>query len=231
MNNICPICKGEGKEIIVVRNAQTKRMKTVTEWCLCTKSEFVSKTYRLLKIFGKIYLPLDKIHESMTLDLEDLSMNPNLYIKDTSIRTFFFHVKSVIMRYRFINNPPLIYLCTALDILKKFYVEQEDRSKPRLTDLNRYDLLVFTLDTLEGNKSLGDCVAQVIYNRDCELKPTWIYLPQSTALESTREFTDVLKSYMDPDNKKYQEISIVETDVKIKPIITETQKKAEGFKL
>lgn len=236
MSDVCPLCGGAGKKIKVVRNVQTNRMKTIAEWCLCEKSRYISKTYDMLKPYGATYLPLEKIHKSMTLNLKDLSESPNLYIINTNIRTFFLHVKSVIIKYRFIDNPPLIYFCRAIEILKRFFVQQEDESKPQLTDLNRYDLLIFTLDTLQKNAHLGTCVSQVVYNRYCEFKPTWIYLPESTVFENTREYTDELKAFIDPiveegssKKKKFDTISIVDTTMKIKHVRTVSQKISEGF--
>ena len=242
MSNICPLCKGEGKRIIVVRNVQTKRMKTITEWCLCVKSEYISKSYEILEPFGKIYLPLEKIDQRLILNYKELSASLNFYITNTSMDTFLLHVKSVIIKYRFINNPPSIYLCRAINILKKFFVKQEDGSSPQLSNLNRYDLLIFTLDTKEKNDQIGTCVSQVVYNRYCASKPTWIYLPEFDSLETTREYSEELKSFVNPvdtedtedtknikdsKKKKYEIITIAGTGVKVLPEKTKSQLKAE----
>ena len=245
MSDICPLCKGEGKRIIVVRNAVTRKMKTITEWCLCVKSEYISKSYEMLKPLGKIYLPLEKIDKYLILNYEELSKSPNLYIINTSMDTFFLHVKSVFIKYKFINNPPSIYLCKAINILKDFFIPQEDGSKPELSDMTKFDLFIFTLDTLEKNDALWSCVLQVVYNRYCAKKPTWVYLPQFKSLETTREYSEELKSFVNPGNteetedtedskkekkkkKKYEIISIEEAGIKVLPEKTESQLKAES---
>ncbi len=243
MTDVCPICNGEGKRIKVLRSFHTGLMKPVTEWCLCSKSKFVSNTYELLRPLGDIYLPLEKIDKRMFLDLKDLSKSPNLYITSTSMETFLLHVKSVIIKYRFLNNPPSIYLCQSIEILQKFFVQQEDKSQTRLTDMNKYELVVFTLDTKQKNDHLGTCISQVVYNRYHSDKPTWVYLPESTVLENIREYTDDLKKFLSPvitgdseseisekiKSKRYKKISIADVGMKIKEIRSEAQNAASKF--
>ena len=229
--DVCPLCNGDGRRIIIKgKNPRTNLLKVVTEWCICEKSRYISRTYDMLSFLGDAYLPLEEIDKNLIFDYENLSKSPNLYITSTSLSTFNFHVKSFIIKYHFISNPPNIYYCKAIDLLKRFYVKQEDGSSPSLSDLNHYDLLIFTLDTKEKNDQLGTCVAQVVYNRDCVCKPTWIYLPELSLLENARELTDDLKTYLDPKSKKYTKISIASTGIEIKSVKTVVQKKAESFR-
>lgn len=235
MSKKCPLCDGEGKRIVVVRNSMTNRMKTITEWCLCVKSKYISETYGMLESLKDTYLPLDKIDKKLIFRYDDLSKSPNLLIVNTDRDTFNLHIKSVLIKYRFISNPPFIYYCRSIDLLKKFYVQQEDGLFPSLTDLNRYDLVIFTLDTIEKNAQLSNCVAQVVYNRINIAKPTWIYLPEDTILGNTREYSEELVTYMNPktagSQRKYISITLSGTKIKVKATKTESQNIAEGFSL
>lgn len=180
--DVCPLCGGSGKKIHVVEHKQTKLLKTSVEWCLCTKSTAVSESsYNpILSFLGNSYLPLDEIDKHLLFDPNNLTnkeKNPNLFIYNTTFRDFCYHLKSIIIKYKFNDPNPLIYCCRAIDILHKFYVAQEDGSCQHLSGVNKFDLLVFTLDTKEKNDQLNTCVAQVVYSRICCAKPTWLYIP------------------------------------------------------
>ena len=201
--------------IIETEHPYTKRSKTVTEWCICKKSEYVSEIYELLRGLRGIYLPLEKINDSLFLNSKSL----NLLIV-TDFITFCLHIKSVIIKYRFRERPPLIYCCKGFNILRKFGVQQDDGSKPSLSDLNKYDLVVFTLDTKEKNAQLSTCINQVVYNRHNIRKPTWVYLPKEVSLENTQEYTPELKKtfvqyykfLVIPSEGKNSEVDSVQTE-------------------
>jgi hypothetical protein len=108
------------------------------------------------------------------------------------------------MMHRF-DRPIKIRCCTSLDLLKDFYVQQGDGSSPQLADVDKYDLLVFTLDNREKNDQLKTCVAQVVYNRLTIGRPTWIYINQPTLSACTYEFSNDLEEHL----KHYASVSIV----------------------
>lgn len=232
MGDVCSICKGEGKRIVFIK----ERMKTITEWCICFKSKYISQMYSMLEPLRGNYLPFDKIDSKLVFKPNELSKSPNIFIVDTDLTTFLLNIKSVIIKYRFTNNPSSIYLCKSIEILKKFYVQQNDGTSPSLSDLDKYDLVIFTLDTKEKNDQLKTCVTQVVYNRLCITKPTWVYLPKSTPLETTREYTEELKSFLDPIpgkevKKFFIKKSLAGTEVKVKATRTMNQSRAEGFSI
>lgn len=226
---VCPLCNGAEKKVVIVRHAQTQQLKTSVEWCICMKSRYVSESpgNEMLKWLGDTYLPLEKIDKELKFYPSNLSVSPNFLIQDTDFETFCLCIKSTIIRYHFRDPIPLIYCCKAIDILKKFYVQQSDGTSPTLSDMNKFDLLIFTLDTKEKNDQLGTCVAQVIYNRDCICKPTWIYLPEGVILQSVREYSDELRTYL--ESEKYKYIVLTKKNIRIKTIATKAKIKAESF--
>ncbi len=233
----CPICKGEGKSLHVVINPYTKLKKTVVQWCLCMKSKYISesKSFIMLKWLNMTYMPLEEIDKSMKFDPEELIRCPNLMIQNTTYESFCLHVKSVLIKYHFIDPIPSIYLCKAMGLLKNFYVEQPDGSCPGLQDLNRFDLLIFTLDTLQHNEKLSTVVAEVINNRLSACKPTWIWIPKGVPLDNTAEVSDELKAMLRPTSKnkddRYKKVHLEEKNVTIKSSNNKVKRKAEDFHL
>jgi len=230
----CQFCDGSGRKFVKVIDPITKREKMNVDWCLCKKSDCISSEYPLLKMLGGTYLPLEEIDEKLMFLPNDLIESPSLLIQDTDFQSFCLHIKSVIIKYYFLDPPPLIYFCRAFDILKNFYVEQNDRSNPQIADLNRYHLLIFTLDTKQKNNQLNTCVHEVVYNRICAGIPTWIYLPKGISLDNTRETSDELKAILRPDSKEkndmYKKISLAEKVYDIKPVVNKVKRNAESFR-
>ena len=138
---------------------------------------------------------------------------------------FYMNVKSVIMKYRFLKPFPTFYCCTSIDILKKFYVQQGDGSCPSLSDTNRYDLFVFSIDTIERNEALKSCVAQVVYNRLAVKKPTWIYSPLTSTDQCVQVYSDDLKQYL----TSYKTIDLENKCVGVSIAPTINKKSAENF--
>lgn len=233
-NKVCPICKGAGRERFFIMHKQTKRYTTVFDLCLCVKSRIVSNdpNYTLLKGLDDLYIPLEDIDAKLKFDLSDLRRSLNLLIlSDTSYETFVFHLKSFIIQERFKDPMPSIYACNSIDVLKRFYVAQDDKSCPGLQDLNKYDLLILTLGATEKNDQLNTCISQVVSNRKDIMKPTWIYLkkPYDACIwEKSEELTALL----DLDKEKpgpggYYKIKLKETNKEIKPVISKAKKTAE----
>lgn len=232
---VCPLCKGAGKEIVVEINPHTKMKVPVVKWCLCWKSKAVSSENEMLRWMGDSYMSLEKVDKKLVFLPHKLMWNPNFLIQNTDFKSFCFHMKSFIMMYRFRDPIPSIFLCKAIDILKQFYVKQEDGTNPRLLDLNKYDLLIFTLDTYQKNDQIATCVAEVVYNRICSCKPTWIYLPEGKSLDNTLETSDPLNSMLKPLSKdkddNYKKIELKKITSEVEKVKTKVQRNAESFRV
>jgi len=230
----CPLCNGSGREFVKGIHPITKMEKLDVKWCLCKKSAYISYKYPLLAMLGDVYMPLDKVDKNLVFLRNDLAKSPNLLIKGTPFWTFCHHIKSTFMKYHFMAPEPSMTVIKAYDILKKYYVEQVDGTSPQLADLNRFDLLVFTLDTKQKNDKLNTCIHEVIYNRLCACIPTWIYLPNGMSFENTREYSDELKAILKPDSKeetdRYKKVSLEEIATDSKPVENKVQRKAEDFR-
>ena len=229
----CQICDGSGRKFVKVIDPITKRKKMNVDWCLCKKSECISSEYLLLKMLGGVYLPLENVDKKLIFLPNDLSKSPNLLIQGTDFQSFCLHIKSVIIKYYFLDPAPLVCFCRAFDILKNYYVEQNDRSNPQIADLNKYHLLIFTLDTKQKNDQLSTCIHEIVHLRMCACLPTWIYLPKGVPLNNTWETSDELKAILKPDsvekNDKYKKIKLIETVQDIKPAINQVKRNAERF--
>jgi hypothetical protein len=194
--NKCPLCDGAGEHLVVVEDPKTGRKRINSEYCLCKKSEFVSDQFSLLNFLGGDYLPLEKVNPKLKFYPYKLNESPN-YIIMSDFTTFCYHVKSVIMQYRFITPAPHIYLCRAIDILQKFHVPQEDGITPHISATNKFDLFIFTCDTYESNQKLDGVIAQVVNNR-CGRNPTWIHITrafENCKYEYSAELSEMIKDY------------------------------------
>lgn len=234
LNNmsVCPLCNGAGEKDFVETHPYTKLKRVVTQWCLCKKSEQVSAENPMLGWLSKNYLPLEDVDEQLLFLPKDLK-SPNLLILNTDYQSFCLHMKSVLIKYRFIDEVS-VKLCKAFNLLKDYYVEQPDGSKPSLHDLNNFDLLIFSLDTKQKNDQLNTCVSEVVHNRLCACKPTWIYLPKGVPFDNTRESSDELKAMIRPNSDSvdgFKKIELKEQVFNGETVKTNVQRKAEGFRL
>jgi len=239
---VCPICNGKGKRIHIKPHPRTKVPITYIEWCLCTKSMAVSdSSYNpILSFLNEQYMPLNKIDKQLKFDPFNLRSNPFLFIYNTSYNDFCYHLKSVVMKYRFAKPSPLIYCCTSIDLLHKFYVAQEDGSCQHLSGTDKFDLMVVTLGTKEKNNQLNTCVAQVIYNRICSAKPIWLYCPFTVqgGIGGPADLNTLLNLCMYEHSKDLEEYvwnefkRIILTPTKMQPrkIQTKTEKMGANFK-
>jgi hypothetical protein len=161
------------------------------------KSRFVSDQaeYKILMWLQTHYMPMDQIDTQLILDTENLNKSPNLLIKSPDYETFCLNIKGVIMQRRFQSPAPLIYCCRSIDLVHNFYVQQEDGSSPHLSEVEKYDLIIFTLDTEERNLKLSSCVAQVVYTRKIIRRPTWIYYSKPS-LSDCQEYSSELASLL-----------------------------------
>lgn len=229
----CPICKGTGRELVPRIHPITKLKKLEVEWCLCKKSIYISTKYPLLGMLGEAYMPLDDIDEQLVFRSDNLQESPNLLIRNTDYTSFCLHVKSILMKYSFVDPPLLIHFCKAFSILRDYYVEQNDGTCPQLADLNRFHLLIFMLDTKQKNDKLNTCVHEVVYSRMCSKRPTWIYLPEGKSLDNTWETSDELKLILKPDSSDekdvYKKIELKKMISNSEPVINKVQRNAEDF--
>lgn len=216
----CPLCNGSQQRLYTVQDPLSGLKKVVVEPCLCWKSKHVSEQYPLLSGLGDNYLPLDKIHEDLIFKPENLLKSPSLKI-NCSFDTFCYQIKSVIMKYRFSQTNPRIYLCRAIDILQKFHVPQADGETPHLSALDEFDLLIFTCDTYESNVKLDGCIAQVVNNRK-NRKPTWMHYAKPFA-SCKYEYSEMLEEML----KDYKAVNI--EDGGSKKGITKTVNDAANF--
>ena len=123
------------------------------------------------------------------------------------------------------HSSALVYACRAIDILHSFYVEQADGSHPKLSDTDKYDLMVITLDTEEKNIRLKNCISQVVYSRKSIRKPTWLYQPKPTLSQCVQEYSPELEMYL----ADYKTITLEEKSRNAKEGITESKKRASTF--
>jgi hypothetical protein len=224
MKTACPLCGGTGKKIVTIQHEATKKLKLAIQWCLCSKSKFVSENpgYRILAGLGGSYISLDSIDSQLKFDPDNLEKCPNLLIENTDDISFRFHVKGIIMKHGFTIPAPLFFCCDSIEILKKFYVAQDDGSSPSLSDINKFDLVVIILGTNEKNDQLKTCIAQVVYNRLCVRKPTWIYLRVPIG-NCVQERSEELEEYL----KRFQSITLRNIRMDLPTINSRAKEKAE----
>jgi len=201
MSQKCELCGGTGRKTFLIKHQTTQMWKTVIQWCICTKSKLISENphHKILAGLGDSFIPLDQVDPQLEFHSDKLDECPNyLILSETDDISFRFHIKGIIMKHGFMSPPVSFYCCDSIDVLKKFYVQQDDGSSPSLSDLNRYDLVVIILGANEKNDQLKTCIAQVIYNRLTARKPIWIYLrvPIGNCIqERSPELEEYLKNF------------------------------------
>lgn len=213
MTKVCPLCNGEGKTILAVPHPfLEKKFKTVVQWCLCKKAQFVSESPEntLLSYFEGDIVPLDKINPELEFNPIEIHKNSNLLIRG-HYNTFCNHLRSFVIKYRYGETLSSIYCCDSIDILQRFYVEQNDRTCLNLSETVKYDLLVLCFGNRQKNDPLKTCVAEVVYLRKKKNRPTWIYMPFPTLELCVWEKSPELEEYL----KDYKSITIAEEGTKI----------------
>lgn len=199
----CPLCNGLGERLYTRTHKYTGRKVIVSEYCLCKKSEFISRSFDLLRQLGDQYLPFDKITEALEFNPDNLERSPNILIRGSE-RDFLLNVKSTIMLYKYEYPSLSFHCCRAIDLLQKFYVKQPDGHTPNLSETQKYDLLIFTLDTKEKNDVLKTCIAQVVNIRK-NYRPTWLYLPESNLSECRYDYSPELEDLI---SKHYVQVNV-----------------------
>jgi hypothetical protein len=221
----CPLCHGEEKIVVVVPHKFLDgRFKTSVHWCICKKAEFVSESpdNTILSNLEGDVIPLDKI--KLEFNPNQLSKNPNLLIRG-HYDTFLNHLRSLIIKYRYMDPPSSIYCCNSIDVLQRFYVGQSDGTCLGLSETEKYDLLVICLGNKQKNEQLKTCIAEVVYSRKKKKKPVWIYLPYPTLTQCLWETSQELEEYI----KEYEFIEITEDGIKIDRTPKKVSNSASNF--
>lgn len=219
--NPCPYCQGTGDKKIVKVHQQSGRRLLATELCLCKQSQIISSQYPVLEYLMNSYLPIEEVEKVITFNPDDPINSPN-YLLTGPYRAFHSHMKSILMKYRFLGTPISMCMATSIGIIQKFHVPQKDELAPHLSSTETFDLLIITFGMQEDNRALKSGMAQVIYNRRSR-KPTWIYNPNpslSLCKEYSEELDNLLKGY---------KIVTLACDDEIPNTDSASQREAENF--
>jgi hypothetical protein len=202
----CPYCKNERKAVVVVPHPYIdNKFKTAIRWCICMLAQFVSESTEntILSSFEGDIIPLDKINSNLEFIPDELFKSPNLLIRG-DYDTFCNHLRSTLIKYRYKDPPSSIYCCEAINVLQRFYVEQNDKSCMTLSETEKYDLMVICLGNKQKNDQLKTCIAEVVYMRKKKKKPTWVYMPHPSLEQCVWEKSPELEEYL----KEYKAINI-----------------------
>lgn len=224
----CEYCGGSGKFIRVEKSVFTPRLRTVVEFCVCTKAQLVcdSPDTKMLLSGIDVIIPEKDISSQLEFDPLKISESPDLLIKSSDYMNIFLpQLKAFIIKHRFSETTPLIRCCHSINILHDFYVQQSDGSSPHLSETQKYDLLIFTIGTQEKNEQLKTCIAQVVYLRRNIKKPTWIYMTKDSLEMCIQEYSPDLAVFL----KDFKSITLVGKGGKSKPKQTLSQKSAANF--
>jgi len=226
MSEPCKNCDGSGEEVVLVTHKWTGLKMTARVWCQCKKSRYVSDTYKELGSLGGDYMPLDKLDTRLVFDRNDLAAVPNFVMQASTKDTYKLHMKALLMTHWFTEPKPRILICDTITLLQSFFVEQNDGTSPRLSDVNEFDLVVLQLGTVQSNSKLSTVVAQVVQNRlNCK-KPLWFFLPVANLSQCTQEITPDLLTLI---NEKFKSIVLASTDTNVTPKISKNKSSAANF--
>jgi hypothetical protein len=217
---ICPICNDANVLAKKIKHGQSNRIQMGHVMCYCKKSEAVSRMYsKMLGPLESLYLPSGGIDTR-------LDFTKNLFIRG-SYDSFLLQIKSIIVQ-NFLTEPQIsIYFCRSIDLLHNFYVKQEDGSSPTLADTEKFDLIAFTLDTLEKNNQLKTCLAQIAHTRKCSRKATWVYMARESLSQCVQEYTPELQAILDT----YTVVNLKDIGIGIQKELTQSQKSAANFSI
>ena len=194
----CEFCDGSGERLIAVKNPLTNRKKLVSELCICRRSQFISDRFPVLGFLEDEYMPMDKLDKRLSINRKELKKSPNLIIRCSDYREFYMHIKSFIMKGRFVKPPLEIFCGKSIEVLQRFYLPQKDGFTDHLSATMNYDLMVIELGTMEKNNQLNTCIAEVVNMRK-HRKPIWFYLTRQSLdackQEYSAELDEMLKSY------------------------------------
>lgn len=200
--------------MVVGKHPFSNALKTYVDLCLCTKSRIVSlePATKLLLHLGIEYIAYEKMDPKLlyltskgsktkkpVFDRNNLPSSSNILVMGTpeGFGDFCLQVKCVAMKHRFTDPPAKMIACRAIDILKDYYVQQDDGGAPGLSLTGTFDLVVFALGTKEKNQALATCLAQVVALRKAVRKPTWIYLPTKLLTQCPQDYSEDLDALLE----------------------------------
>ena len=188
----CELCNGTGLYDEVVDHTHIKVRKVISVPCYCFISKVISndKDYKLLQHMGEQYLHPDKLDPRLLINYQDLSANEN-FIIEGSYDTFLFMIKALIMKNRFDLNKPRILLSRSIDIVHDFHVPQGTEDARHLSAIAVFDLAVIVFGSMEVNKAIAPCMAELVSTRLQDKKPTWIYF-QEVLTPKSQEYSEEL---------------------------------------
>jgi len=218
----CPLCNDSPLQVVRVKSKRYGFVHAACKPCICYRSKGVTtnQNLRLLAFLGDEYLPPEEIDPQLDFDFDNLSKCPNYIIK-SSYDSLCLNVKGIVLK----NEEALIYACRSIDILHNFYVEQADGGHPKLSDTDKYDLMVITLDTEEKNLRLKNCIAQVVYSRRSIKKPTWLYQPKASLAQCVQEYSPELEMYLE----SYKTVTLADKRRHSTDGITKSKQQASRF--
>jgi hypothetical protein len=131
------------------------------------------------------------------------------------------------MKNRFNTPKPRILFSRSIDIVQDFHVPQEDDVSPHLSSTLAFDLIIVIFGTVEKNKALAPCMAQMVMTRKEEKKPTWIYIPppKTSVAQCDQEKSAELEEAI----KDFKSKTLVAPNDLIKSIIKQSRKTATDF--
>jgi hypothetical protein len=226
MSEPCKKCDGTGETVVLVNHKWTGIKMTARVWCQCKKSRYVSDTYKELSSLGEEYMPVERLDQRLVFSRADLASVPNLVMQASTMDTYKLHLKALLMTHWFTEPKPNFLICDTITLLQSFFVEQNDGTSPRLSDVNNYDLVVLQLGTQQSNSKLGTVVAQVVHNRLNYKKPTWFYLPVDNLSQCTQEFSPDLLALI---NENFKSIMLAPTGMNVTPKISKNKSSAANF--
>jgi hypothetical protein len=191
---ICEICNGSRETMKAVIHEQTKLKTLIRIPCICFASTLVSMENNLIRYLGDVYMHPDKMDSQLVFRSENLMSSPNLVITG-EYDNFALQVKALLLKTRFYTPKPRILFARSIDIVQRFHVPQEDEMALHMSSTLLFDLVIVVFDTIEENKALAPCMAQMVLTRKEEGKPTWIYFkPPRVDLNQCKEISVDLDS-------------------------------------
>lgn len=223
---ICEFCNGTGETLVPVlyENTQIKKMASMP--CVCFTSRLVSQENRLVRYLGDSYLHPDKMDQELIFLPESLPNSPNLLITG-KYDDLVLQIKALLMKNRFLIPKPRILFSRSIDIVQEFHVPQEDDVSPHLSSTLAFDLIIIVFGTVERNKALAPCMAQMVMTRKEEKKPTWIYIPPPKI--SIAQCDQEKSAELEETVKDFKSKILIQIDSVKNSIIKQSRKTAANF--
>lgn len=212
--DICPYCKNTGQIRVKSRKTQMcdrngNPMEDFSYYtCFCVNNRIISKKYNRL-------LGIPDITPKEALNAGKFAGFHNFLIFGDEIK-FLHLVKSTMILHA--NFHRTFEMLNGYDVIKKYYVEQQDTIQHSIDELENKDLLIFIFDVSMENKAQNKVVFEVIKRRvrmndpratrkDKIQRPTWIYSPTKEDFKESKEYSTEIERLIEDfyvlDLKKY----------------------------